>query len=179
MGDGCQCGDPTGERRRDRRRRPRAARTPDRDPQRADCRPSAAACTPTAQCTLTDLVVLDRTVGTPSSEPGLAPTCQAAALHTDQSDFMFDPDRLLEVDHSSLSEADWDALRVEELDVLGLIFVAPVWHGAVLRSRSAVQLLQLSDVTVDGQTLADVGVRKKGFFGSLSTTQAVVQGQVR
>jgi hypothetical protein len=90
-------------------------------------------------------------------------------LHTDQSDFMFDPDRLLEV-NIRLTQADWDALRVEALDVLGLIF-SPLCGTAPFSELGAPYNFYLSDVTVDGQTLTDVGVRKKGFFGSLSETK--------
>lgn len=167
MGDGCQCGDPTG----------------DDDVTAADILelrelqiglrselsvPERCSVHSAGQCTLTDLVVLDRTVASPASNPGLAPTCQAAALHTDQSDFMFDPDRVLEVT-VRLEESDWDALRVEELDVLSLI-TSQQCGTAPFSTLGPPYNFYESDVTIDGQTLLDVGVRKKGFYGSLSTT---------
>ena len=167
MGDGCQCGDPTG----------------DDDVTAADVLelrelqiglrselsvPERCSVHSDGQCTLADLVVLDRTLADPSSSPGLAATCQVAALHTDQSDFMFDPDRVVEV-NIRLDEADWDALRVEELDVLSLIF-SPLCGTAPFSELGPAYNFYESDVTVDGQTLTNVGVRKKGFFGSLSTT---------
>jgi hypothetical protein len=168
MGDVCQCGDPTGNDDvtaadiLELRELQIGLRTELSVPERCSVHSDG-------QCTLADLVVLDRTVRAPSSDPGLAPACQAAALFTDQSDFMFDPDRVLEVD-IRLSQADWDALRVEELDVLGLIF-SPLCGTAPFVDLGPPYNFYPSEVTVDGQTLTNVGVRKKGFFGSLSTTK--------
>jgi len=48
------------------------------------------------QCAMSELVALDQTLSDPSLDPGLAPTCQAAALADDVSELLFDPDRLLE-----------------------------------------------------------------------------------
>ncbi len=172
MGDGCQCGDPTGDddvtaadilELRELQIGTRTALTaPERCSVHSD-----------GQCTLADLVVIDRTVGNPSSSPGLAPTCQLAALHTDQSDFMFDPDRVLEIT-IKLTESDWDLLRVEAIDLTGfpngLIF-SPLCGTAPFSELTAPYTFFDSEVTVDGQTLTNVGVRKKGFFGSLSETK--------
>jgi hypothetical protein len=168
MGDGCQCGDPTGDDDvtaadvLELRELQIGLRTELTAPERCSVHSQG-------KCTLADLVVLDRTVGNPSSAPGLAPTCQAAALHTDQSEFMFGPDRLLDV-NIRLSQADWDALRVEEIDVLSLI-ASPVCGTAPFVDLGPPYNFYSSEVTVDGQTLTNVGVRKKGFFGSLSTTK--------
>ncbi|MBW2664954.1 MAG: CotH kinase family protein [Deltaproteobacteria bacterium] len=168
MGDVCQCGDPTGN----------------DDVTAADIlelrelqiglrteltRPERCSVHSDGQCSLTDLVVLDRTIGNPSSDPGLAPTCQAAALHSDQSDFMFDPNRLIEV-NLRMSQADWDAMRVEELNVFGLI-TSPLCGTAPFRDLGPPYNFYDTEVTVDGKTLMNVGVRKKGFLGSLSTTK--------
>jgi len=168
MGDGCQCGDPTG----------------DDDVTAADVLelrefqiglrsdltvPERCSVHSDGQCTLADLVVLDRTVNDPASTPGLAPTCQVASLHGDQSDFMFDPDRVLEVT-IRLTETDWDLLRVEELDVLSLI-TSPLCGTVPFRQLGPPYNFYTSEVTVDGQTLTNVAVRKKGFYGSLSTTK--------
>ncbi len=168
MGDVCQCGDPTGN----------------DDVTAADIlelrelqiglrseltRPERCSVHSDGQCTLSDLVVLDRTVGNPSSEPGLAPTCQAAALHSDQSDFMFDPDRLLEV-NIRMEQTDWDALRVEELNVFGLLG-SPDCGTKPFSELGPPYNFYNAEVTVDGKTMTNVGVRKKGFLGSLSTTK--------
>lgn len=79
---------------------------------------------------------------------------------------IFDPMRVLEVE-IEMAPADWDALRrqtraIGELlggtDCLADPFGSPfAWFHA--------------RVTVDGQNFEDVGVRKKGFLGSLSDTR--------
>ncbi len=95
--------------------------------------------------------------------------CAAAACGGGPSDWeeaapLFEPDHVLEV-AIDMAPADWDALRNqtrtdEDLfarpDCLGSPFPNPfTWFPAT--------------VTVDGEVLADVAVRKKGFIGSLST----------
>jgi hypothetical protein len=168
MGDGCQCGDPTGDDDvtaadvTELRELQIGTRSELTTPERCSVHTDG-------QCTLADLVVLDRTMNDPASSPGLAPSCQAAAVYTDQSDFMFDPDRLVEVS-IRIQEADWDALRVEELDVFALIFSTEC--GTVpFRDLGPPYNFYSSEVTVDGHTLTNVGLRKKGFLGSLSTTK--------
>jgi hypothetical protein len=168
QGDGCQCGDPTGDDNvtaadilelRELQIGTRSALTaPDRCSVHSD-----------GLCTLADLVVINRTVDNPGSSPGLAPSCQVAALHTDQSDYMFDPERLLEIT-IKIQESDWDLLRVEAIDVLGLIF-SPLCGTAPFSALSTPYNFYDAEVTVDGYTFDNVGIRKKGFFGSLSETQ--------
>ena len=75
----------------------------------------------------------------------------------------FDPDRVIEV-AIELDPADWETLRAQERDFLDILggedcraapFASPfTWFEA--------------RVTVEGTTLDRVGVRKKGFLGSLS-----------
>lgn len=164
QGDGCQCGDPTGDddvtaadvlELRELRVGLRTALTvPERCSVHSD-----------GQCTLADLVVLDRTVANPALAPGLAPSCQAASWPTDQSEFLFDPDRLLQIE-VAIDRADWDVLRFQELDVLGEIF-SPTCGTAPWADPYT---FFPADVTVDGQIFTNVAVRKKGFFGSLSPT---------
>lgn len=166
QGDVCQCGDPTGNddttaadllELRELRVGLRSDLTvPERCSVHSD-----------GQCNLVDLVVLARTLASPATEPGLAPTCQAAALHGDQSEFLFDPDRLLEVD-VRIAQADWDVLRFEAIDVLGEI-TSPTCGNQPWRDLFEYTFFP-AEVTVDGKTLDNVGVRKKGFFGSLSDT---------
>ncbi|MGE4607513.1 MAG: CotH kinase family protein, partial [Myxococcota bacterium] len=171
MGNSCQCGDPTGDNDvtaadvLELRELQIGTRTSLTVPERCSVHSDG-------QCTLADLVVIDRTISNPSSSPGLAPSCQLAALHTDQSDFMFDPDRVLEIT-IKLTEADWNSLRVEAIDLLppsGLI-VSPLCGTAPFSDLTPPYNFYDSEVTVDGQTLMDVGIRKKGFFGSLSETK--------
>jgi len=164
QGDGCQCGDPTGD------DDTTAADLTELRELRVGLRsdltvPERCSVYSNGQCSLADLVVLDRAIANPGLAPGLAPTCQAAALHTDQSQFMFDPDRLLEVT-VELDLADWDTLRMQELDVLALIFSPTCGQG----QWGDPYTFFPSTVTVDGQVFQNVGVRKKGFLGSISTT---------
>ncbi len=167
QGDSCQCGDPTGD------DDTTAADLLEMRELRVGLRseltvPERCSVHSLGQCTLSDVVVLSRTLANPALEPGLAPTCQVAALHTDQSEFMFEPERLLEID-VRIDEGDWDMLRVEELDVLGYIPFDPLCGTAPWRDFFEYNFYP-ADVTVDGQTLTNVAVRKKGFFGSLSET---------
>jgi hypothetical protein len=79
---------------------------------------------------------------------------------------MFDRARLMRVE-VELDPADWDALRRQSRFLPDLLgdpmclaepFTSPyTWFPA--------------QVTIDGQTVAQVGVRKKGFIGSLSETR--------
>lgn len=78
----------------------------------------------------------------------------------DHSGPLYDPAHVLEV-HLDLAAADWDALRVQTRSVAALFgncldqpFDDPFtyFHAAV---------------TVDGETFTEVGVRKKGFLGSM------------
>lgn len=94
--------------------------------------------------------------GAPPDEPDAAP---------DRSGEMFQPDRLLDIE-IELAAADWDELRTQTrsiFDVIGsscLVEPPPrpyTWFPAT--------------VTIDGEQVANVGVRKKGFFGSLSETK--------
>jgi hypothetical protein len=153
MGDGCQCGDPTGDDDvttadvLELRELQIGLRTELSVPERCSVHTDGL-------CTLADLVVLDRSVRNPSSNPGLAPTCQAATLHTDQSDFMFDPGRVLE-------------------DLL-----AAVWHRAVQRTGPAVQLLpqrshrRWSDADERGRS-------QEGILRLAVGHETVAEGQVR
>ncbi|MEQ9496513.1 MAG: CotH kinase family protein [Deltaproteobacteria bacterium] len=74
----------------------------------------------------------------------------------------YTPDRLLEVD-IRLAPEDWDALRMQTREIVSLLagdcqaepFESPYTYFT-------------GTVTVDGETVENVGVRKKGFIGSLS-----------
>jgi len=80
----------------------------------------------------------------------------------DPSDAVFDEDRVLEVS-IQIDEDDWDALRLQErhyLDVLGeTCNVSPPVSPFTYFPAT---------VAVDGEVTHGVGVRKKGFFGSIS-----------
>lgn len=75
---------------------------------------------------------------------------------------LFDAHRVIEVS-VELAEEDWDTLRRQErsfVDVLGNLCTA---------RQEEIFTFVPATVTIDGTTLSDVGVRKKGFLGSLDT----------
>ena len=80
----------------------------------------------------------------------------------DLSEPLFDPDHVLEVE-IELAVADWDELRVQTRSV-GALF------GSCLAEPFEDPFTYFpATVTIDGETIEDVGVRKKGFLGSLDT----------
>jgi len=78
-------------------------------------------------------------------------------------DPVYDPDRVLEV-AIAIDPADWDALRTQTRDGWAMLSeedcLDEPW-GSPFTWFSA-------EVTLDGETFENVGVRKKGFLGSLS-----------
>jgi len=91
------------------------------------------------------------TRGTQNEEPGPGP-----------SDELFDPEEIVEVNIRMLPE-DWDFIRTQTRDFYSLFsgedcMDQPFEDPFAYRPAS---------VTVNGTELADVGVRKKGFLGSL------------
>lgn len=80
----------------------------------------------------------------------------------DLSEPLFDPAHLVEVD-ITIDEADWDELRAQTrswVQIFGTCLTEPFADPFTYFPGS---------VIVDGQELAEVGVRKKGFLGSLDT----------
>ena len=74
---------------------------------------------------------------------------------------LFDPLRVIDVE-IEMPRADWDTLRMQTRstsDIFGACPTGP--HPSPFTTFKA------TTVTVDGQTLNDVGIRKKGFYGSL------------
>lgn len=82
-------------------------------------------------------------------------------LQDDESNLLFDSNRLIQIE-INLEETNWDELRSQtrtlnliKPDCLGKPFESPfTWFEAT--------------VTIDGNEFSNVGIRKKGFFGSLS-----------
>ena len=100
--------------------------------------------------------------GDPEPGAGPMPPLGPKPMEPDPSDALFDPEQVLQVSLTMAPDA-WDELRLQTrdfLDVLGpgcLDGPAPdafTWFEA--------------DVEIDGQLFGQVGVRKKGFLGSLS-----------
>ena len=79
-----------------------------------------------------------------------------------EDDALFAPDRLLEVE-IEMAEADWDELRAQTrtfFDIFGGDCLADPFESPFTYFRA--------DLTVDGDQYPQVGLRKKGFLGSLS-----------
>src|SRR5262245_21272817 len=99
-----------------------------------------------------------------------ATACGGGTSDWEEAAALFEPDRVLEI-AIDMAPADWDALRnqtrtEEDLfarpDCLGSPFPNPfTWFPAT--------------VTVDGEVLEQVAVRKKGFIGSLSTDKPALK----
>jgi hypothetical protein len=83
----------------------------------------------------------------------------------DRSDELFAPDHLVEV-KLELPAADWDALRRQTrsiVDVLGGDCLAAPFESPFTYFEAT--------ATIDGERFERVGLRKKGFLGSLSETR--------
>jgi len=103
--------------------------------------------------------------------PGLAQSCEAAAGPDDETDLLYQADRVVEID-ITMDPKDFETLR-NQTRVLADLINDPncgqepwpnpfTWFPA--------------DVTVDGeQQLQLAGVRKKGFFGSLSVEKPALK----
>ncbi|MCP5059418.1 MAG: PEP-CTERM sorting domain-containing protein [bacterium] len=107
-----------------------------------------------------DVNALNALFGQPPGPGAVAdPLCDV----TDPTDAIFDPTIVLNVD-IQITQADWDALRVQTRlleESLTCQEVAPTSPFTYYPAT----------VTVDGQVLTNVGVRKKGFQGSLSSSR--------
>ena len=106
--------------------------------------------------------------------PAAAPSTTAApAALTDgeeapQRDAYFALDRVLDVS-IEIAHTDWDTLR-HQTRTLADVF-AEIEEYGLSRPFADIYTWFGATVTVDGQTHADVGVRKKGFVGSQSSTK--------
>ena len=86
----------------------------------------------------------------------------AGAISFDDSAY-YDPNVLLEV-AITLPESDFDALRQQTRDIMDIIGGADCLDEPFAKPYTWFS----ADITVDGETVTNVGVRKKGFIGSLS-----------
>ena len=97
-------------------------------------------------------------VAPPSEPPRWQPT-------HDLTETMFDPDRLLRIE-IELPPADWDELRHQSRNIFDVI------GSSCLEDPPPRPFTYFrGTVAIDGQLVEDVGIRKKGFFGSLSDTK--------
>jgi hypothetical protein len=87
----------------------------------------------------------------------------------DPSSSLFTRDRALEVE-IRMPEADWDALRAQSRDLFDLL------SGDCLAQPFPSPFTWFQgEVTVNGTTLTGVGIRKKGFLGSLSSERPALR----
>ncbi len=84
------------------------------------------------------------------------------ATPVDPTIAIFDPDRLLNVE-ITMAPADWDALRFEHHDLL-----AALGPGCQSGPTPRPYNFYSADVSVDGVVVKNVGVRMKGFLGSVT-----------
>ncbi len=81
----------------------------------------------------------------------------------DPTAVMFDPERLLDI-QIELEPADWDLLRNQHHDFFGYM-LDDCPSGPPERPYEYVR----ATLTVDGEVIEDVAVRKKGFLGSINS----------
>jgi hypothetical protein len=100
---------------------------------------------------------------------GDAPPVDALAPDADPgysaADWLYDPAAVLSID-LTIAPDDWDALRLQQRNVLGVL-------GETCGEAPAPDAFSYvpASVTIDGQPVDDIGVRKKGFLGSLDDTR--------
>ncbi len=95
--------------------------------------------------------------------PGPAAQANPACDAIDPTEALFDLGRLVDV-QITLTPADWDALRTQTRDVGEALPCAEA-------PRTSPFTFFPADVAIDGTLVANIGVRKKGFQGSLSTAR--------
>lgn len=117
------------------------------------CRVSSA-----GDCNIRDVAGITRV--TSSLPPPIEPVCSAATGPADPTELIFDPDRVLQVS-ITMAPADWDALRFQARDVYDTL--GPTCMDGPPPSPYTEFPAAIS---VDGESLSLVSVRKKGFYGS-------------
>ena len=101
----------------------------------------------------------------PPPAPTPTPDDRPAA---DASDAWFALDRVLDI-AIEIDAADWDTLRLQGRTFDELM--AEIERYNLSRPFASIYDWFAADVTVDGETYANIGVRKKGFLGSQSETK--------
>ena len=101
----------------------------------------------------------------PAPATGPGPDAEPAA---DPSDAYFALERVMDIS-VEIAVEDWDMLRHQTRTFEDLI--AEIAEYGLSRPFASIYTWFSATVTVDGETHADVGVRKKGFLGSQSDTK--------
>jgi hypothetical protein len=103
--------------------------------------------------------------------PGaIAQVCTAAVIPEENSDAVYDPEHVVNV-AVTIDPADWEALRNETwtwADRLG-------FENCGEEPWPSPFNWYMADIDLDGQDFVRVGIRKKGFEGSLSTTKPALK----
>jgi hypothetical protein len=81
----------------------------------------------------------------------------------------FDPDHVLYVE-IDMAPADWDALRLQTRSIFDV-----VGSDCLTQPPPSPFAYFSGSITIDGERIETVGVRKKGFFGSLSETKPAIK----
>ena len=108
-----------------------------------------------------------------TATPAPAPTATPAPTRVmggeaDPSDVWFDLDHVLDI-AIEIDADDWDTLRHQERTFEDLM--AEIERYNLSRPFASIYDWFSAEVTVDGETYGEVGVRKKGFLGSQSDTK--------
>ncbi len=117
-----------------------------------------------ALCALTIACGYDETVEEGPDAGGSDAGASDDATPVDPTEELFRPDHVLEV-NITLAAADWALLR-DEPEQIGM---PKITCGNQPLERPYTYFP--GDITIDGVTVSNVGVRKKGGFGSLSSTR--------
>ncbi len=142
--------------------------------------PAAQTSAPTTTATgdpATDATSDPSGVETSGTEPAPAPTATPAPTRQDvaeahPSDAYFAVERVLDIT-IEIAEEDWDTLRHQTRTFEDVI--AEINKHGLSRPFADIYDWFGATVTVDGETHADVGVRKKGFLGSQSDTKPALK----
>ena len=132
----------------------------------------AAGCTGTADDDAPPATTRASDAAAPTTAPPAAPQNDAEATHDDaEADpraAYFELDRVLDI-NIEIAVEDWDVLR-NQTRTLADVF-AEISEYGLSRPFASIYTWFSATVSVDGETHAEVGVRKKGFVGSQSSTK--------
>ena len=110
--------------------------------------------------------------GSPTATPAAVAAASTTAAAAHPSDAYFALDRVLDISIEIAGE-DWDTLRHQTRTFEDVI--AEIEEYGLSRPFADIYTWFPATVTVDGETHADVGVRKKGFVGSQSDTKPALK----
>jgi hypothetical protein len=108
----------------------------------------------------------------PTATPAVPATAAPSTAFppTVEPDDLFDADHVMDV-NIRLQPAHWDALRLQARTMAGLFGAAE----CLAAPRPSPYTYFAADVRIDGRRMANVGVRKKGLLGSVSSTRPALK----